>query len=68
MRERGLLQLAHRLVGPVDRRGDPGAVAVLGFDRLGETGVVGAHLQLQRAALHREPPFQLLHPPLLPGV
>ena len=68
MRERGLLQIAHSPVGQVDRRGDPGAVAVLGFDRLRETGVVGAHLQLQRAPLHREPALQLLHASLLPGV
>jgi len=44
MGERRLLHFAHRGMALIDRGCDPRAVAMLGFDRLGQAGIGGAQL------------------------
>src|SRR3546814_1660755 len=50
MLERFLLQSPHHLMGMVNRLGDARPIAMFGFDRLRETDIGGAHLELERPA------------------
>ena len=57
MLERFLLQGPHQLMRLVDRLGDERSIAMLGFDRLREPDVSGAHLELERLTAAHEVSF-----------
>src|SRR3546814_1633562 len=58
MLERFLLQCPHHLMRLVDRLGDARSIAMLGFDRLREPDVGGAHLEFERLAATGEVGFR----------
>src|SRR3546814_9491350 len=65
MLERFLLQCPHHLMRLVDRLGDARSIAMLGFDRLREPDVGGAHLEFERLAATGEVGFDPLEFPFL---
>lgn len=54
MLQRLLLKIAHSLMGTIDRGRYQGAVAMLGLDRFGQPGIIGAEFQLERLPAHGE--------------
>ena len=63
-----LLQVAHDVMGSVDRLRHTRAIPMFGGDRGGQPAIIGRHLRLQRPAACGKALFQRMDAPFLIGV
>src|SRR3546814_7725138 len=65
MRQRFFLKLAHGRMRAINFSSDAGTIAMFGFDRFGESGIVGTQLKLESATANGIARFQFGNPRLL---